>query len=66
MDYEEILARLRRAKAIINSISVAGKENWRALLLATEDLDAVDRAVAAEAEAKKKEKPEAEAEEKPA
>lgn len=55
MDYKEILARLRRAKAIINSISVAGQQNWRALLLVTEDLDAVDRAVAAEAEAKEKE-----------
>lgn len=63
MDYKEILARLRRAKAIINNISVAGKQNWQALLLATEDLDAVDRAVAAEAEAKEKEEPEKESEE---
>ena len=55
MDHEEIIARLRRAKSIINSISVAGKQNWQALLLVTEDLDAVDRAVAAEAEAKEKE-----------
>ena len=63
MDHEEIIARLRRAKSIINGISVAGKQNWQALLVATGDIEAVEQAVAAEAEAKKKEKPEAEAEE---
>ena len=63
MDHEEIIARLRRAKSIINSIPVAGKQNWQALLVATGDIEAVEQAVAAEAEAKKKEKPEAEAEE---
>lgn len=63
MDYEEILARLRRAKAIINNISVAGQQNWRALLVATGDLDEVERAVAAEIEAaKEKKEPEEETE----
>ena len=56
MGKEEILARLRRAKAIINNISVAGQQNWRALLVATGDLDEVERAVAAEIEAAKEKK----------
>ena len=46
MDHEQIIARLRRAKAIINNISVAGQQNWRALLVATGDIEAVEQAVA--------------------
>lgn len=56
MDHEEIIARLRRAKAIINSISVAGKQNWQALLVATGDLEAVENAL----QEQKKEEPESE------
>lgn len=56
MDHEEIIARLRRAKSIINSISVAGKQNWQALLLATGDLEAVENAL----QEQKKEEPESE------
>lgn len=52
MDHEEIQARLRRAKAIINNISVAGKQNWQALLLAVADMEAVENMMA---EAKEKE-----------
>ena len=56
MGIEEILARLRRAKAIINNISVAGKQNWQALLVATGDLEAVENAL----QEQKKEEPEPE------
>ena len=48
MDREEQIARLRRAKSIVNNISVAGKNNWQALLLVTADLEAVEEALAAE------------------
>lgn len=48
MDREEMMARLRRAKSIVNNISVAGKNNWQALLLVTADLEAVEEALAAE------------------
>lgn len=48
MEREEILPRLRRARAVINSIAVAGKQNWQALLLATADLEEVETALAAE------------------
>lgn len=61
MDRDEKIARLRRAKSIVNSIAVAGKNNWQALLLVTADLEAVEEALANEPE-----KPEAEAEEEPA
>lgn len=47
MDREEMMARLRRAKSIVNNISVAGKNNWQALLLVTADLEAVEEALAA-------------------
>lgn len=56
MGIEEILARLRRAKAIINNISVAGQQNWRALLVATGDIEAVENAL----QEQKKEEPEPE------
>ena len=56
MGIEEIRARLRRAKAIINNISVAGKQNWQALLVATGDLEAVENAL----QEQKKEEPEPE------
>lgn len=45
MDIEEMLARLGRAKAIIESISVAGKRNWQALLLVTGDIEFVAAAL---------------------
>ena len=48
MDREEMVARLRRAKSIVNNIAVAGKNNWQALLLVTADLEAVEEALAAE------------------
>ena len=48
MDREEQIARLRRAKSIVNNIAVAGKNNWQALLLVTADLEAVEEALAAE------------------
>ena len=48
MDREEMMARLRRAKSIVNNIAVAGKNNWQALLLVTADLEAVEEALAAE------------------
>lgn len=60
MDRDEKIARLRRAKSIVNSIAVAGKNNWQALLLVTADLEAVEEALANEPE-----KPEPEAEEEP-
>ena len=47
MDREEQIARLRRAKSIVNNIAVAGKNNWQALLLVTADLEAVEEALAA-------------------
>lgn len=48
MDRDEKIARLRRAKSIVNSIAVAGKNNWQALLLVTADLEAVEEALANE------------------
>ena len=48
MDREEMVARLRRANSLVNNISVAGKNNWQALLLVTADLEAVEEALAAE------------------
>lgn len=46
MDREEMMARLRRAKSIVNNIAVAGKNNWQALLLVTADLEAVEETLA--------------------
>ena len=45
MDRDEKIARLRRAKSIVNNIAVAGKNTWQALLLATADLEAVEEAL---------------------
>lgn len=59
MDRDEKIARLCRAKSIVNSIAVAGKNNWQALLLVTADLEAVEEALANEPAAE----PEADTEE---